>query len=226
MLYLLLALLLSALLYGPAVWVRMVITRHRRELPGMPGTGGELAEHLLQRFGLEQVKVEPTSDWNDHFDPDSNTVRLSPAHYSGRSLSAVAVATHEVGHALQHHRRETLIGLRARLAPVVQRTELIGMGLLIVAPVIGLLARHPGLLLLLFGLHVICQLVRVAFHLLTLPVEWDASFGKALPILREGRYIAPDEYGKVNHVLLAAALTYVSAALANVVHLWRLLFRR
>ena len=99
----------------PQFWVRRTLSRHAKDRPDLPGTGGELARHLLDRFGLTDVKVD-RSETGDHYDPESRTVRLTDPHLAGRSLSAVAVAAHEVGHAIQHANGERLLAWRQRLA--------------------------------------------------------------------------------------------------------------
>ncbi|MEL6225837.1 MAG: zinc metallopeptidase, partial [Pseudomonadota bacterium] len=89
-----------ALMVLPSLWVRSVIARHGRDRPDFPGTGGEFARHVLDEMKLRHVTVEPT-DMGDHYDPSTKTVRLIPEHFDGRSLSAVVIAAHEVGHAMQ-----------------------------------------------------------------------------------------------------------------------------
>lgn len=80
----------------PNLWAKWVLKRHTRGRDDYPGTGAELAEHLLRRLGVDGVKVE-RSEFGDHYDPESRCVRLTPDHYDGRSLTAVTVAAHEVG---------------------------------------------------------------------------------------------------------------------------------
>ncbi|MDA7723412.1 zinc metallopeptidase, partial [Pseudomonadales bacterium] len=94
-----LVLILVVVVFAPSLWVRWVMNAHSEDLEGMPGTGGELAQHLIERFGLDSVKVE-TTEIGDHYDPVDKRVRLSEANFSGRSLTAVAIAAHEVGHAM------------------------------------------------------------------------------------------------------------------------------
>jgi Zn-dependent membrane protease YugP len=92
----------------PQLWVRRTLAKHGTERPDLPGTGGELARHLLDRHGLTDVKVDATQT-GDHYNPETRTVHLSDPHLAGRSLSAVAVAAHEVGHAIQHANGERLL---------------------------------------------------------------------------------------------------------------------
>ena len=228
MLYALIAIVVIAAVFAPKLWVRHVMRRHSVEIPGMPGTGGELAEHLVEELELDGVSVEMTEEGQDHFDPRTKTVRLGPGNYEGKSLTAVAVAVHEVGHAIQFDRNEPLIRLRTRFAPYARLAERIGIMAIMIMPVILAITRVPHAAGIMIAAGVLSMMSAVVFHLLTLPVEWDASFNKALPILTGGQYIAPGEEKAVRSVLKAAALTYFAAALADLLSLWRwlLILRR
>lgn len=204
----------------PQLWVRHVIARHGQERPDLQGTGGELARHLLDRFDLKDVKVEIT-DKGDHYDPDAKAVRLLPRHHDGRSLSAVAVAAHEVSHALQDANGERLLALRQRLARIAVQTDKLAGVFFVAAPILGVVVRSPVAILALIGLGVALLAVRVVFTLVTLPVEFDASFGKALPILEDGRYLDDKDMPAAKSVLRAAALTYVAGSLMSLVNLAR-----
>lgn len=216
------------LVFMPTLWVRWVMQRYSADLPDLPGTGGELAQHLIERLGLEGVGVE-ASDIGDHYDPENRMVRLSEGNWSGKSLTAVAVAAHEVGHAVQHHQNDARLNARTKLIPIVTVLGQLSVGVLTVVPIIGLLTRHPAPTLLIAGIGLSGLLFRMLLHLVTLPTEWDASFGKALPVLTEGKYISPEQEKVVRRVLGAAALTYFAAALADAFNLFRwasLLIRR
>jgi Zn-dependent membrane protease YugP len=216
------------LVFMPTLWVRWVMNRYSAELPDMPGTGGELAQHLIKRLGLEGVGAE-TSDVGDHYDPESRMVRLSEGNWGGKSLTAIAVAAHEVGHAVQHHQNDARLAARTKLIPIVTVLGQLSVGVLTVVPIIGLLTRHPAPTLLIAGIGLSGLLFRMLLHLVTLPTEWDASFGKALPVLKEGKYISPEREKIVRRILGAAALTYFAAALADAFNLFRwasLLIRR
>ena len=216
------------LVFMPTLCVRWVMQRYSADLPDLPGTGGELARHLVERLGLEGVGVE-TSDIGDHYDPENRMVRLSEGNWSGKSLTAVAVAAHEVGHAVQHHQNDARLNARTKLVPIVTVLGQLSVGVLTVVPIIGLLTRHPAPTLLIAGIGLSGLLFRMLLNLVTLPTEWDASFGKALPILTEGKYISPEQEKVVRRVLGAAALTYFAAALADAFNLFRwasLLIRR
>jgi len=218
--YLVLILLLILLIFGPQWWAQYTFRRYAKPLQRIPGNGGELARHLLDRFEMQSVGVEKTEAGNDHYDPQSRTVRLSPDNYDHNSLTAVAVAAHEVGHAIQHQRGEALLQLRTRLVHVATAAQKFGAAALVIMPIAAILTRAPsaGILLLVAGVG--SMFLATLVHLVTLPVELDASFNKALPILREG-YVSVDDEPKVRKILRAAAFTYVAGSLASLLNLWR-----
>lgn len=224
--FIILAAALLALLFGPQLWARHTFRRYGEDRPDIPGTGGELARHLLERFGLE-VTVE-TTDGGDHYDPETRTLRLSPANHDGRSLTAVAVAAHEVGHAIQHHRGEPMLAARARLVRLARGAERVGAMALVAMPVVAFITKAPASGFALLAVVLLSMGSAALVHLVTLPVEWDASFGKALPILETGNYVTAEQQPAVRRILRAAALTYVAASLASLLNLgrWLLLLRR
>lgn len=220
--------LFMLLVFTPSLWVRWVMSRYNDDVPNMPGTGGELAEHLIERFQLSDVSAEIT-ELGDHYDPQTQTVRLSEANWHGKSLTAVAIAAHEVGHAIQHYQNDVQLAARTKLVPIVNLLGQLSVGFLVAAPIIGLITQHPVPLTITAIVGLSGLVLRMMLHLVTLPTEWDASFGKALPILKEGGYVSPDHERVVRRVLRAAALTYFAAALADAFNLFRwatLLLRR
>lgn len=214
------------LLVGPSLWVRSVMKRYQKPRTDLPGTGGELAKHLIERYELNaQLTSGPQPD---HFNPDTNTVYLSESNMQGRHLTAVAVATHEVSHAIQYAMKDKRVTGRTQMVKLAMAIEKLGQVSLMLLPVLAVIPTTTGLSRILF----IPILLSLGFtslvHLVTLPVEWDASFGKALPILKKGDYVSPRDLRAVRKILLAAALTYVSSAvfsLLNLGRLWRLVVR-
>ena len=209
----------------PNLWAKWVLKRHMRGRDDYPGSGAELAEHLLRRLGLEDVKVERT-EFGDHYDPEARCVRLSAEHYDGRSLTAVTVAAHEVGHAIQHQQGYAPLLARSRMVGVAQKAEKLGAILMMAAPFLFLLTRLPGGLAMVIAIAVISFGTAALVHLITLPVEFDASFNRALPLLKE--YVPPYDMPGARHVLTACAFTYVAASLASVMNLgrWLVILRR
>lgn len=203
---------------APQLLVRRTISKHGRDRPDLPGTGGELAQHLIDHFNLDGVTVEVT-DKGDHYDPDAKAVRLLPQHHDGRSLSAAAVAAHEVSHALQDARGEPMLALRQKLAKFAAVTDRFAGLFFIAAPILAALARVPAAFVGIIAIGVALLGIRVLVNLVTLPVEFDASFSKALPILEEGKYLDEEDMPAVKNVLRAAAYTYVAGALMSLVNI-------
>ncbi len=214
------ALLVIALIFGPSLWVKFVMRRYSSEKPEMPGTGGELAKHLIERFSLNDVKVEVT-ELGDHYDPIEKKVRLSKENYESKSLTAIAIAAHEVGHAIQDQQGDRRLAIRTKMVPIIDKVARLSTVIISLSPVIGIITRHPMPFSLLLLLGLSGFIARMMVHAVTLPIEFDASFSKALPLLREGEYISQSNEKAVGHVLRAAALTYVSAALADILNLGR-----
>lgn len=215
-------LLLLALFTLPQWWVGRVLKRHSEDREDFPGTGGELAQHLIKAQGLEGVIVEeadPARGIGDHYDPTDKVVRLTPDKLNGRSLTAIVVAAHEVGHAIQDHNKETTFNARiqaARFAGVAERIAPVAFW---ISPLLA--AVNPAASRVSLIVAVLSVLASTLVHLITLPVEWDASFGKALPILEKGEYLNDEDMKGARQILLAAALTYVAGSLASLLNVWR-----
>lgn len=218
--WLLIALLVVGVLFGPQLWVQRVMQRHSTPRADIPGTGAELARHLLNQFSLQQVAVEQT-DKGDHYDPTSRVVRLSDSHYQGHSLTAIVIAAHEVGHALQDASDYPPLRWRHRLVRFANVAQQLGNGLILATPIITAITRIPstGLLMLIGGFASLGTAVIV--QIITLPVEWDASFKRALPLLQGGSYIPAQDLPAAHSILRAAAFTYVAGTLASLLNLWR-----
>jgi uncharacterized protein len=214
--------LLALLIFTPQWWVRHVLQKNQAERPDLGGTGADLARHLLDKAGLTDVKVEQT-DEGDHYDPTDKAVRLTPPHYGQRSVSALAVATHEVAHALQDAEADRVFGLRQKMAPSMMWIERIAQVVFFTIPLLGALARSPSLIAIQIALVVLLMGGRLAMHIVTLPVELDASFRRALPILNAGQFIPEQDMRAARSVLRAAAMTYVAAALVSLLDITRLI---
>lgn len=215
---LLLIAFLAVAVYLPSLWVKWVLKRHSKPRDDFPGTGGELAAHFVERLSLNGVKVEETP-LGDHYNPATKTVGLSKDIFHGKSLTAVTVAAHEIGHAIQHADGYAPLETRTRWAETVVTGQKIGTVLLMVSPIIVILLKVPaaGILTALGGFLVLG--LAALMHLLTLPTELDASFNRALPLLQTG-YIPESDMPAAKSILRAAAFTYVASALATFVNIW------
>ncbi len=171
-------------------------------------TGAEIAREILRRSNISSVTVEQVDGFlSDHYDPSKRVLRLSPKVYSGRSVAAAGVAAHEVGHALQHAYGYWPLGVRTKLAPAAA----LGSNLSNIAIIGGLLIGSMGLV----KLGVLFFALMVAFVIITLPVEFDAS-KRAKRLLPEMGLVTGAQGEGVASVLNAAAMTYVAGAVAAV----------
>lgn len=226
--FVLLGLILVALIVGPGLWVKAVMARYRVPEKRYTQTGGDFARRLLDELELGHVRTE-TTDSGDHYDPIDKVLRLSEQNFNGRSLTALTVAAHEVGHAMQDADGYGPLRLRTRLVRWVQPVERIGAGMLMLAPFTVALTRAPMIALLTFAGGMLTLGAGVAVHLLTLPTELDASFGRALPLVRKRGLLRTEDMGRARKLLTAAALTYVAGALQsllNIARWWAILRRR
>jgi len=200
-----------ALAVLPQMWVRRVIAAHGTERADFPGTGGEFARHVLDRMKLGHVKVEET-DAGDHYDPEAKAIRLLPRHFGGKSLAAVVIAAHEAGHAMQDAAGYPPLQARTRLAKQAIRAEKVAAIVMLAAPIVMALAKAPHFLIIEVFAGVMIFALSILLHAVTLPVEFDASFRRALPVLQAGRYLEDEDLPAARRILRAAAFTYVAAA--------------
>lgn len=214
-----LVIVLLVILYGPYGWAQWVLNRYNRE-EYFSGNGFDLARLILDRHDLGAVRVTETPV-GDHYDPEKKAVGLTRARCERRTLTAVVVAAHEVGHAIQDQQGYQPLRTRTRLVGLAARLERVGAFIMMAVPLIALMTRVPatGVLIFLGGLGTLC--IPLGIHLLTLPSELDASFRRALPLLEEGRYIPPEDIPAARKILLACALTYVAGALVGLLNVWR-----
>ena len=225
--FLIIVILLLALTVLPSLWVQAVMRRYREPANRYSRTGGQTARHLLDTLGLRNVGTELTEQ-GDHYDPLAKVVRLSADNFNGRSLTAITIAAHEVGHALQDAREFAPLRMRTKLVQWVAPIEKLGAGMLMLAPFAGALTRSPSLMLLGLAGGALTLGTGILVHFLTLPTELDASFGRALPLLRQRGMLRPGDLPRAHVLLAAAAFTYVAAALMSLLNIarWWAILRR
>ena len=221
MLPVLVLLILLIIIFVPQFWVKHILGRYSQTIEELPGTGGELAQHLVNQFKLDGVAVESTANGNDHYDPEAKKICLSEEHFNGKSLTAVTIAAHEFGHALQHDMHYKPLLLRTRLAKISAVAEKVASFILVSLPFTVILIRLPLFNLILLACGLTIMSLPILLHLMTLPVEFDASFNRALPILSEGKYIPPSAMPVAKQILSAAAMTYVAASLGSLLNFYR-----
>lgn len=183
-------------------------------------TGAQVAQEILNRMGVHNVQIEQVAgQLTDHYDPSAKKVRLSEGVYGSDSLAAAAVAAHECGHVLQDVQGYKAMNLRASLVPAANLGSNIGPMLVVVGVVLG---SAGGIFI---NIGIVLFLAVILFHVVTLPVEFDAS-SRALKLINEFGILQGEENRAAKKVLDAAALTYVATALYSVLQLIQLLMMR
>ena len=208
-------LLIPAILF--ALWaqtrVKSTYAKYSKEFAGL--TGAEAARMVLEMNGVNDVTIEPVAgELTDHFDPQTNTIRLSKGVYNVTSVAAVGIAAHEAGHAVQYAVGYSPIKLRTAIIPVTNIGSTLSWPLLLIGLMLG------SETLAMAGVLLFCAVV--AFQLITLPVEFDAS-RRAVRILSDKGYLTASETTQAKAVLRAAALTYVSGFVLSLLQLVRLM---
>lgn len=213
--YMALILLVLAIGFGAQALIKHAYKKWNKNQTGYGVSGADAARTMLNNNGLSHLSiVETQGELTDHFDPRTNTVSLSRDVYHGRTVSAVAIACHECGHAVQHAREYAPAKVRGAIVPVVS----VASNLWIVVLLAGMFLSIIGLVyaaIALFGAVLIFQLV-------TLPVEFDAS-KRGLAFIEGSGWLTQKEMGGAKTVLRSAALTYVAAALTSILQLIYLL---
>ena len=181
-------------------------------------TGAEAAERVLHGAGIYDVRIERVAgNLTDHYDPRSKVLRLSDTVYGSASVAAVGVAAHECGHAIQHAKGYTPIKIRSAIVPIANFGSQIAWPLIL----IGLLF-NSNTSSLLINLGILAFSMAVIFHLVTLPVEYNAS-NRAIRVIADSGMMQGEEIQGAKKVLNAAALTYVASAATAILQLLRIL---
>lgn len=193
-------------------------TRRIRTKKGM--TGASVARKILDSNGLSNVTVrEVSGELSDHYDPRSKTVNLSSDIYNGSSIASASVASHECGHAIQDKEGYFFLRIRSSIVPLVNFSSYAGY----FAILIGLIFSLMDLVFI----GIIFEVVILAFQIITLPVEFNASH-RALVQLKQLDIVDSSEHSKCRGMLIAAALTYVASVATTILQILRyvLMFRR
>ena len=196
---------------GASAWVKAAVAKWKHVPIGRGMTGRDVAQLILDVEGIRDVRIEETRTvMGDHYDPSSRTLRLSPDHYRGTSVAAAGIAAHEVGHAIQHKQGYAPMRIRQALVPVANIGTNLGVWMVIIGAAIGMMGIAK------IGVAVFGGFV--AFQLVTLPVEFNAS-SRAKRALLSANVVSEDEAAGVSKVLTAAAATYLAAAVGAVLQL-------
>ena len=217
----LLVMILGALISGAAaIWVRSSYSKYSKKMSASGLTGAQVARMILDRNNLSNVRVEPVAgQLTDHYDPMRKVVRLSEGNFNSNSIAAVSVAAHECGHAIQDGSGYLPMKLRAGLFPIVNFAGQLWFPLFFLAIIMGI-GTATGQLFI--QLAVLAFAGVLAFHVVTLPVEINAST-RAYGILTRYGMLSRTEADGTKRVLTAAAFTYIAAALTSLLTLLYLL---
>ncbi len=217
----LLVMIVGALISGAAaIWVRSSYSKYSKKMSASGLTGAQVARMILDRNNLSNVRVEPVAgQWTDHYDPMRKVVRLSEGNFNSNSIAAVSVAAHECGHAIQDGSGYLPMKLRAGLFPIVNFAGQLWFPLFFMAIIVGIGTSLGSLFV---QLAVIAFAGVLAFHVVTLPVEINAST-RAYGILTRYGMLSRTEADGTKRVLTAAAFTYIAAALTSLLTLLYLL---
>ncbi len=201
--------------------VQSAFRKYSKEKSQKGYTGAQVARDILDRVGLSDVPVELTQGkLTDHYDPTKRVMRLSPEVYNSNSIAALGVAAHETGHAIQHLEGYTFLNVRNAIFPVAAFGSQAAFPIFFIGFLFG---SNIGYTMMTLGIYLF--LGALAFQLITLPVEFNAS-SKALALLNEGEYLTSNETSKAKKVLTAAAMTYIAAVAMAAAQLLRLIILR
>ena len=209
-------------LFLPSIWVNYVLRKNNEILPDMPFTGNQLGQKLLQENKLENVLIEPIKQV-DHYNPLKKKVHISEDKLHKKSITSIAVVAHEIGHAIQDKENYKPLLLRQKLIEKTMIFQRIGSFLLIIGlPSIFAITKSPFITFIAAIIIMGCLSTNVLIHLITLPVEFDASFKRALPILQ--KYVPKENMRQCRSVLRAAAFTYLAQSIVSIFRLKVILF--
>ena len=220
--YLIIFLILST---APVIWLNYVFHKNDQILINMPFTGLEFGKLILKDYGLTEVKIEKSLSV-DHYDLLEKKVKVTQDRLSKKSLTAISIVCHEIGHAIQHKEKYKALEQRTSLVRNTAWISQIGSGILLIGIPTILATGYYPLIKVCLLLALLSLLIGIIVHLITLEVELDASFNKALPILIEK--VPPEYHDSCKSILRAAAFTYVIGVVRNFVSLrfiWLMLSR-
>ena len=220
--YLIIFLILST---APVIWLNYVFHKNDQILINMPFTGLEFGKLILKDYGLTEVKIEKSLSV-DHYDLLEKKVKVTQERLSKKSLTAISIVCHEIGHAIQHKEKYKALEQRTSLVRNTAWISQIGSSILLIGIPTILATGYYPLIKVCLLLALLSLLIGIIVHLITLEVELDASFNKALPILIEK--VPPEYHDSCKSILRAAAFTYVIGVVRNFVSLrfiWLMLSR-
>ena len=205
------------ILFIPNIWVNYVLKKNNKTLPNMPFTGIEFGKKILAEEKIDNVTIEPIRQL-DHYNPEEKKIHIGKDKLNKKSITSITVVTHEIGHAIQDKENYKPLILRQKLIKKTMIFQRVGSFLLIVGlPSIFTFTKNPFITFLAAIIIMGCLSTNVLIHIITLPVEFDASFKRALPILK--KYVPKENMQQCRSVLKAAAITYLAQSIISIFRL-------
>ena len=204
-------------MFLPSLWVNFILKKYNKTLHDMPFTGKELGQKILDEQKLNNVSINSIKQL-DHYNPIDKKIHISDDKLNKKSITSIAVVVHEIGHAIQDKENYKPLKLRQKLIEKTIIFQRIGSFLLIIGlPSIFAITKSPIITFIAALIIMGCLSTNVLIHLITLPVEFDASFKRALPILK--KYVPRENMTQCRSVLKAAALTYLAQSIISIFRL-------
>ena len=204
-------------LLAASLWGNYTLKKYNEFLPDMPFTGKELGDKILQEQNISNVLIKPIKQM-DHYNPIEKKIHIGEDKINKKSITSIAVTVHEIGHAIQDKENYKPLQLRQSLMEKTLIFQRLGSFLLIIGlPSIFTLTKSPFITFIAAIIIMGCLSTNVLIHLITLPVEFDASFKRALPILK--KYVPSENLKQCRSVLRAAAFTYLAQSIVSIFRL-------
>ena len=209
-------------LFLPNIWVNYILKNNNRVLSDMPFTGNQLGKKILKEQQIYDVTIEPIKQL-DHYNPIKKKIHIGKDKLNKKSITSIAVVAHEIGHAIQDKENYKPLIMRQKLIEKTMIFQRLGSFLLIIGlPSIFAFTKSPLITFIAAMIIMGCLSTNVLIHLITLPVEFDASFKRALPILQ--KYVPKENMKQCRSVLRAAAFTYLAQSIVSIFRLKVILF--
>ena len=209
-------------LFLPSIWVNYILKKNNKTLSDMPFTGNQLGGKILKDLQMLNVSIEPIKQI-DHYNPKEKKIHIGEDKLNKKSITSIAVVVHEIGHAIQDKENYKPLIMRQKLIEKTMIFQRFGSFLLIIGlPSIFTFTKSPFITFISAIIIMGCLSTNLLIHLITLPVEFDASFKRALPILK--KYVPKENLKNCRSVLRAAALTYLAQSIVSIFRLKVILF--
>jgi len=204
------------LITAPQMWVRYIFEKYDKEIDDMPFNGLDFGKRILSENDLNEIEIETTKE-GDHYDTEKKKVRVLEKRMNTKTLTSISIVCHEIGHAIQDKENYKPLNTRQSLVKNTYWIQHVGSGVFYIGIPAIFATGMPSLIFVCLGIALLASFINVLIHFVTLPVEIDASFNRAMPILEKN---VPEHYlGHCRSILKAAAYTYLAGSLISIFNL-------